>query len=122
MQTSEKLLISLYASFCALPFAHADTLAAISKFETCLQRAALDLDDLTSPASDIATAAAEQCAPSWQAVLLANGEALSKMDEYPSKAVREASMKNVLKMRREIAKRKNNPSPTPAKPATATAI
>ena len=108
MQTSKKLLIALCAIFCAFSDVRADTLAEMEKFEKCLRKAVLEFDDLTSPASDIAAVAAAQCSPSWQAVLLANNEPLTKMDAYPSSAVKEAALRVVLTVRREVAELKNS--------------
>ncbi|HHV49093.1 MAG TPA: hypothetical protein GXX56_09070 [Rhodocyclaceae bacterium] len=108
MQTSRNLLVVLCAVLCAIGNAHADVLENIEKFEKCLRTASLELDDLISPASDIALAVAARCSPSWQAVLVANNEPLAKMDKYPSAEVKDAALRTVLTTRRELAELKSN--------------
>lgn len=108
MQTSKNLLVVLCAVLCAISNAHADVLENIEKFEKCLRTASLELDDLISPASDIALAVAARCSPSWQAVLVANNEPLAKMDKYPSAEVKDAALRTVLTTRRELAELKSN--------------
>lgn len=108
MQTRKKLLIALCTILCTFGSVQADALTEIEKFEKCLRNAVLEFDDLTSPASDIAAIAAAQCSPSWQAVLFANNEPLTKMDGYPSNAVKEAALRSVLTIRREVAELKSS--------------
>jgi len=118
MQTTKALLVAAFAVSCAFSSAQADALAEIEKFETCLVTGARSLDDLMSPASDIAAAVAAHCRPKWQAVLLVNSEPLSKMDAYPPSSVKEAALRTVLAQRREaIELRSKSAAPkAPVKP------
>ncbi len=98
--------------FLTLPAAHSDTpdvLSAIDRFEKCLRDAAGRLDDQISPASDIATSAAADCEPKWQSVLMASNEPLVKMEQYPSRSVRDSALRQVLEVRKE----RSTPPPTP---------
>lgn len=133
MRTSKKLLISACAVCCVLANTTAvaadqadydaavaatlgaesrNTLAKIEEFRLCLRTAAANLDDFISPASDIASAAASECAPKWQSVLVASNESLTKMEQYPSQAVRETALRGVLEARRT---KLSQPQPSNAK-------
>lgn len=81
-------------------------LSAIDRFAACLRTSASDLDDGVSPASDIARAAALDCAPQWQRVLMLGNESLLKMNDYPSKSVSDSALREVLEMRRAKGRNK----------------
>ena len=77
-----------------------DTLSLVETFEKCLAENAARFDDRISPASEIAQAAAAECQFKWFSVLKSSStlpsEWSARMDEYPSKAVRDAALRAVL--------------------------
>lgn len=77
-----------------------DTLSLIQIFEKCLAESAARFDDRISPASEIAQATAAECQFKWFSVIKSSStppsEWSAKMDEYPSKAVRDAALRAVL--------------------------
>ena len=84
-----------------------DTLSLVESFEKCLAENAARFDDRISSASEIAQAAAAECQFKWLSVLKSSStppsEWNSRMDEYPSKAVRDAALRAVLVNRRTVA-------------------
>lgn len=84
-----------------------DTLSLVETFEKCLAENAARFDDRISPASEIAQAAAAECQFKWFSVLKSSStpptEWSARMDEYPSKAVRDAALRAVLLNRRAAA-------------------
>lgn len=84
-----------------------DTLSLVETFEKCLAENAARFDDRISPASEIAQAAAAECQFKWFSVLKSSStppsEWNARMDEYPSKAVRDAALRAVLLNRRTTA-------------------
>lgn len=79
---------------------NSDTLSLIQIFEKCLAESATRFDDRISPASEIAQATAAECRFKWFSVVKSSStppsEWSAKMDEYPSKAVRDAALRAVL--------------------------
>lgn len=71
-------------------------------FLACLRTSAAAQDDRISTASDIALAAAASCSPQWLGGLVANGESVTKMDDYPSSTVKTVALQIVLEVRKSV--------------------
>lgn len=89
---------------------------AKAAWQGCVSRAVALMDDRVSPASDIATAIADQCGPEHEAMLDASTlspETRYRLYSERMKATKELAIKLVLMQRAEANRRQATPAPRP---------